>query len=194
MAQKLARHSTPALTANVYTHLGLNEKADAICALPPPEIPTPFQGAPINQAARDGEKKVAPGLTWNADTPGRQPTTVDNAPGVVFSDASAENVKSVGLATITDDTGQQERSDVNPSVSESTSSGDPLDGGQVPLFLRGSDEARENRCSLRVSSVASFASRRSSGIRGVLAVVAHRYAVQSPSWGFFSGGSVVSAG
>jgi len=35
-AQKLARHSTPALTANVYTHLGLTDRAAAIGALPLP--------------------------------------------------------------------------------------------------------------------------------------------------------------
>ena len=48
MAQKLARHSTPTLTANVYTHLGLGDKADAIASLPAPEftatfaVPNPF--------------------------------------------------------------------------------------------------------------------------------------------------------
>jgi len=35
-AQKLARHSTPTLTANVYTHLGLADRAAAIGALPLP--------------------------------------------------------------------------------------------------------------------------------------------------------------
>ena len=39
MAQKLARHSTPSLTANVYTHLGLEDKAGAIASLPSPEMP-----------------------------------------------------------------------------------------------------------------------------------------------------------
>jgi integrase len=129
MAQKLARHSTPALTANVYTHLGMTEKADAICTLPPPEIPTPFQGALIDQADRDGAKKVAPGLTWNADTPGRQPTTADNAPRIAFPEGLAENVNSVGLATSVDENGQQEQPDGNLSPYESTSSGDPADRG-----------------------------------------------------------------
>ena len=36
MAQKLAQHSTPTLTANTYTHLGLDEKATAIASLPAP--------------------------------------------------------------------------------------------------------------------------------------------------------------
>jgi hypothetical protein len=36
MAQKLARHSTPGLTSNVYTHLELSDKASAIGALPSP--------------------------------------------------------------------------------------------------------------------------------------------------------------
>ncbi len=35
-AQKLARHSTPALTANVYTHLEISDKASAIESLPAP--------------------------------------------------------------------------------------------------------------------------------------------------------------
>jgi hypothetical protein len=43
MAQQLARHSTPTLTANVYTHLGLGDKADAIASLPAPEMPLAFQ-------------------------------------------------------------------------------------------------------------------------------------------------------
>lgn len=34
-AQKLARHSTPMLTANVYTHLDLNDQAAALDKLPP---------------------------------------------------------------------------------------------------------------------------------------------------------------
>ena len=36
MAQKLARHSDPKLTANVYTHLEINDKASAIESLPAP--------------------------------------------------------------------------------------------------------------------------------------------------------------
>lgn len=35
-AQKLARHSTPTLTANYYTHLGRKELADQVKKLPPP--------------------------------------------------------------------------------------------------------------------------------------------------------------
>jgi len=38
MAQKLARHSDPRLTANRYTHLNLDEKANAIDQLPSPPI------------------------------------------------------------------------------------------------------------------------------------------------------------
>ena len=34
MAQKLARHSTPMLTANVYTHAGIEEKSAAVNTLP----------------------------------------------------------------------------------------------------------------------------------------------------------------
>jgi len=36
MAQKLARHSTPTLTSNVYTHLRISDKAAAIESLPAP--------------------------------------------------------------------------------------------------------------------------------------------------------------
>jgi integrase len=135
MAQKLARHSTPALTANVYTHLGMNEKADAICTLPPPEIPTPFQDATIDQADGDGVKKVAPGLTWSADTPGREATTVDNAPRIAFPDGSAENVNSEGLATTVDDNGQQQGCDGNLPPFVSTSS------GNRPIVASGSRKA-----------------------------------------------------
>lgn len=37
MAQKLARHSAPRLTANRYTHVELAEQADAISRLPHPD-------------------------------------------------------------------------------------------------------------------------------------------------------------
>ncbi len=40
-AQKLARHSDPKLTANVYTHLGLTDKAKAIESLPAPPMTPP---------------------------------------------------------------------------------------------------------------------------------------------------------
>jgi integrase len=115
MAQKLARHSTPALTANVYTHISMSQKSDAICALPPPEIPTPFQGATIDQADRNGAKKVAPRLQNFSDNGGRGDTTVDNA----FSEASAESANLEGLTTTIDDTGQ----DVNLSPLGFTSRG-----------------------------------------------------------------------
>ncbi len=84
MAQKLARHSTPALTANVYTHLGMNDKADAICTLPPPEIPLSVQDSTIDQADGDGGKKLDTGLRT-------LPTTLDGKlqlwttpPGLLF--------------------------------------------------------------------------------------------------------------
>ena len=40
-AQKLARHSDPKLTANVYTHLGVADKAAAIESLPTPPTAEP---------------------------------------------------------------------------------------------------------------------------------------------------------
>ncbi len=44
VAQKLARHSDPRLTANVYTHLGLADLARAVEALPPLSGPAPPDG------------------------------------------------------------------------------------------------------------------------------------------------------
>lgn len=41
VAQKLARHSDPRLTANVYTHLGLAELQKAVELLPPVDRPQP---------------------------------------------------------------------------------------------------------------------------------------------------------
>jgi len=38
MAQKLARHHDPKLTANIYTHLEVSDQAGAIAALPPPPV------------------------------------------------------------------------------------------------------------------------------------------------------------
>ena len=45
VAQKLARHSTPTLTSNIYTHLGISDKASAIDSLPAP----PSTGGDNNQ-------------------------------------------------------------------------------------------------------------------------------------------------
>ena len=49
-AQKLARHSDPKLTANVYTHLGLSDKAQAIGTLSP---------CPASQSSGGTEKRLA---------------------------------------------------------------------------------------------------------------------------------------
>ena len=49
MAQKLARHSDPKLTANVYTHLGVYDKAAAIERLP--SLPSPTEDPESGQQA-----------------------------------------------------------------------------------------------------------------------------------------------
>ncbi len=70
MAQKLARHSTPTLTANVYTHLGLEDKADAIASLPAPEF-----------TATVKTEMVAPWLRKLSDNGAQTMTNGDNSPG-----------------------------------------------------------------------------------------------------------------
>ena len=49
MAQKLARHSDPKLTANVYTHLGISDRSAAIASLPAP--PATTAPGPVTEAA-----------------------------------------------------------------------------------------------------------------------------------------------
>ena len=70
MAQKLARHSTPTLTANVYTHLGLEDKADAIASLPAPEF-----------TATVKTEMVAPSVGKLSDNGAQTMTNGDNSPG-----------------------------------------------------------------------------------------------------------------
>ena len=52
LAQALARHSTINLTMNVYTHVGLDEKAGAVASLPAPKSPTSESG---NEPVDDDE-------------------------------------------------------------------------------------------------------------------------------------------
>ena len=58
-AQKLARHSDPKLTANVYTHLGLADKASAIEALPAPPDSTACHSLAIDNSQH--------GTAWHKD-------------------------------------------------------------------------------------------------------------------------------
>jgi hypothetical protein len=59
MAQKLARHSDSKLTANVYTHLGLSDKAQAIaCLNPPPDVTKP--GKPAGQDGPEAPSESTP--------------------------------------------------------------------------------------------------------------------------------------
>ena len=62
MAQKAMRHSTPALTANVYTHLGLIDVAGAVDRLP-------AIGAVTHEAAEKVANSVTPTVTPDSDNP-----------------------------------------------------------------------------------------------------------------------------
>ena len=57
-AQKLARHSDPKLTSNVYTHLELSDKAKAIGSLPDPPKPHPqgSEGSALRATGTDDER------------------------------------------------------------------------------------------------------------------------------------------
>ncbi len=54
-AQKLARHSDPRLTANRYTHLGIDVQAGAMASLPP----APGVGSSVRQETEDGAPVAA---------------------------------------------------------------------------------------------------------------------------------------
>jgi len=58
-AQKLARHSDPRLTANIYTHLGVSDRAAAIAALPAPPSTTPCAAEPGQQAVLGSDRDSA---------------------------------------------------------------------------------------------------------------------------------------
>lgn len=74
LAQALARHSTINLTMNVYAHVALDEKAEAVASLPAPWSPTADGGAddsnegPANTVvpcavpcgAQDGAQRMTP--------------------------------------------------------------------------------------------------------------------------------------
>lgn len=53
MAQKLARHSTPVLTSNVYTHLGLDDRVAAVESLPGPPTSDKKESHPNGLSATD---------------------------------------------------------------------------------------------------------------------------------------------
>ena len=56
-AQKLARNSTPGLTANVYTHLGLTDRISAIEALPSPPAQQEDNLAALEATGTDRERR-----------------------------------------------------------------------------------------------------------------------------------------
>jgi integrase len=56
VAQKLARHSDPRLTANVYTHLGLADLSRAVESLPPLPDATPEASG----EQQDGQQEEPP--------------------------------------------------------------------------------------------------------------------------------------
>ena len=60
VAQRAMRHSTPTLTANVYTHLGLLDVADAVSRLPVLE-------ADMARQSRETVNSVAPNVAPTAD-------------------------------------------------------------------------------------------------------------------------------
>ncbi len=53
IVQSLARHSTPTLTLGVYSHVGLNDQAGALHALP-----APVRGVQAPEAPRDGKESA----------------------------------------------------------------------------------------------------------------------------------------
>ncbi|MGO8748272.1 MAG: tyrosine-type recombinase/integrase [Thermoguttaceae bacterium] len=105
MAQKLARHSTPSLTANVYTHLGLEDKADAIASLPAPEMPAAFS---MNGSSEKdlGPKTVAPWLRKPSDNGAQTMTNGDNSPRLAVSLNPLQHVNTVEVETHDDKRGQ----------------------------------------------------------------------------------------
>jgi len=75
MAQKLARHSDPRLTANRYTHLELKEKAAAVASLPTP--PSSVSGPKISEAVKS---LVAVRVAENSDFACPPESQPDNGP------------------------------------------------------------------------------------------------------------------
>ncbi len=76
VTQKAMRHSTPTLTANVYTHLGLLDVAGAVDRLP-------NTGATVNpQQAEKVVNYVAPNVAPVSDIPGNSGATIGNS-GIV---------------------------------------------------------------------------------------------------------------
>ena len=61
VAQKLARHSDPRLTANVYTHLGLADLSRAVESLPALPGAAPEAGGEQREGRQDEPPRAAAG-------------------------------------------------------------------------------------------------------------------------------------
>ena len=115
MAQKLARHSDPKLTANRYTHLGLGVEAGAIASLPtaPPvertpspgkiaadRVAVPVAGTPVAEGlglSSDGKE----GDEEGSDDPDRNPSQGGNLGSECHRLASDDQVHPTGFEPVT---------------------------------------------------------------------------------------------
>ncbi len=109
-AQKLARHSTPELTANVYTHVAVGEKARAINALPVPVLSGAANGSELADL-------VAPQLTYGPPADAWRCTTSHGTPESVVLRVGAQPVNMEGLSTSMHVCAQRARRDSNPQPS-----------------------------------------------------------------------------
>ncbi len=82
-AQKLARHSDPRLTSNIYTHLELADEAAAISTLPTPPTNSVPIAAPLAEVDYNSGDLFAVMYAGACDFDRRQMAEVGNIPSVV---------------------------------------------------------------------------------------------------------------
>ncbi len=159
VVQSLARHSTPALTLGVYTHVGLYDQTTALKALPDLSRP-PSEREALAATGTEGRthrKTFAPHLIHAEDAEGRiEPDTGDHGctdqpvpsrgsvgiwasaekPGISASDAQ-------GVVETHEDAGQRERMGIEPTRSRSRDPSAVLK--TVPGTSRGNAPERSGR-------------------------------------------------
>ncbi len=104
VVQSLARHSTPVLTLNTYSHVQLLDQTSALAALPDPTRPAPTREAlaATGTHGRTHRKTFAPHLIHSTDVGGRTETVGGDrrlalAGGSARESSSAETLENTGL-------------------------------------------------------------------------------------------------